>query len=418
MIQDWSIPAVVQSTMALAEAGSFDSRHFADDILQGSISQPPPEPMALGFPDLGQNTDAEALGLALTTATGSSPSDAWRPAHHIMSGLDTQAGCLGSALFPSQGLDFAGVAGHAPLNHHIESSFSQLPRNYMNAHLSNMPSYSCEDAFLQYPQVVVPSELSPDEDYTTCSALEHNHSPDHSDMPPNSFESAATSDMLDYDFVDPPSPPNRHFCLSDEEGYVLVKRDPGATQFKDEITHWYGDSKSLPIRSKRRPSKRLRSGTKTATWNSHISSDFKCYFEIDRKGWDGQIPLDVAQSHKPHECRHRNLDGTSCGRRFDRSEHLKRHKKSHSNIRDYPCPLPGCNKAMGRPDNAGDHFKTHLRPPKPMKRNGHVEWHVLEAAIESTYTDKEKAKKLLDGLRQWVEAGMPDSAGSRRSLRE
>ena len=84
----------------------------------------------------------------------------------------------------------------------------------------------------------------------------------------------------------------------------------------------------------------------------------------------------------------------------------------HSLERKYPCPL--CPKKIGRPDNAGDHFKTHLRAKTKGKRNDHVEWPVLHNAICNGYEDKKVAKKLLDGLRRWIDAGKPETSGTRR----
>ena len=81
--------------------------------------------------------------------------------------------------------------------------------------------------------------------------------------------------------------------------------------------------------------------------------------------------------------------------------------------RKYPCPL--CpERKIGRPDNAGDHFKTHLRPKTKGKRNDHVDWEIHHDAILDSYEDKKVSKKLQDGLRRWMDAGMPDTSGSNR----
>jgi hypothetical protein len=96
---------------------------------------------------------------------------------------------------------------------------------------------------------------------------------------------------------------------------------------------------------------------------------------------------------------------------------LKRHEGSHSGIdeRKYWCPL--CPRKIGRPDNAGDHFKTHLRPKTSGKRNEHFDWPQVQDSIWEAYDDKKVAKKLLDGLRRWINTGMLDTSGAKRNVR-
>ncbi|CAD6947064.1 unnamed protein product [Tilletia laevis] len=69
----------------------------------------------------------------------------------------------------------------------------------------------------------------------------------------------------------------------------------------------------------------------------------------------------LSPQHNPHEC-------CVCNRRFIRLEHLKRHFKTHSQERPYPCPWPGCQKAFGRTDNRDQHIKTHAKGD-PLKRS-------------------------------------------------
>jgi len=97
-----------------------------------------------------------------------------------------------------------------------------------------------------------------------------------------------------------------------------------------------------------------------------------------------------APPSKPHGC-------DECGMRFERSEHLKRHQKSHADSRDYPCPLPGCTRKDGisRSDNATDHFKTHLKGPRKGQRNKHFEWPTLKRLLLDVYSEKEAQKLIL-----------------------
>ncbi|KAG1473680.1 hypothetical protein G6F56_000823 [Rhizopus delemar] len=59
---------------------------------------------------------------------------------------------------------------------------------------------------------------------------------------------------------------------------------------------------------------------------------------------------------KPHACDHPN-----CDKRFRRLEHLKRHRRIHTNEQPFKCNFPGCLKAFSRSDNLTQHRKTHDR---------------------------------------------------------
>ncbi|KII90236.1 hypothetical protein PLICRDRAFT_107660, partial [Plicaturopsis crispa FD-325 SS-3] len=47
----------------------------------------------------------------------------------------------------------------------------------------------------------------------------------------------------------------------------------------------------------------------------------------------------------------------TCGRLFKRSEHLKRHLRTHTLERPFPCPR--CEKRFSRSDNLTQHLRTH-----------------------------------------------------------
>ena len=129
----------------------------------------------------------------------------------------------------------------------------------------------------------------------------------------------------------------------------------------------------------------------------HIRCEGKRFaLGIGHNGAIEQVAFEASAggAHKPHKC-------DQCGRRFERSEHLKRHMGMHSNERPFPCPLPDCNKKIGRPDNAGDHFKTHLRPPTKGKRNKHYKWAFFKACILKEYPEPQ-AMKVLSKLSRWM----------------
>ncbi|KAL6480840.1 hypothetical protein MHYP_G00118730 [Metynnis hypsauchen] len=53
---------------------------------------------------------------------------------------------------------------------------------------------------------------------------------------------------------------------------------------------------------------------------------------------------------KPYQC-----DFTDCGRRFSRSDQLKRHQRRHTGVKPFQCET--CQRKFSR----SDHLKTHTR---------------------------------------------------------
>lgn len=59
---------------------------------------------------------------------------------------------------------------------------------------------------------------------------------------------------------------------------------------------------------------------------------------------------------KIHSCSY-----PGCGKRFKRSEHTRRHEKTHTDEKNYGCDIIGCGRFFSRSDNLTQHKKTHER---------------------------------------------------------
>ena len=411
LVQGWQIPAEPHPDAALSGAISCGPNLFPDLSLPTSFATGSPQVIDATFRTPLQRPNADVFDLGLSSELSSA--EAWRPSHQVMNGYDSHSACLGAALFPPHNLDTM-CASQPESYGHFSSSLGQVPSMYAPSPMTAVHEYNnCNRVYQHPPEVVVPSQLSPDDCYVPASMNDYVYGSDHTTIATSSFGSS-TPDVLDYEMIEPPSPTENYFAHSDNEDYIEVKPERFASPSKDMT--WSNGLHSLPLRSKRRSTKRPRNGAKDIAWHSHVSHG--CHVQYQGKRWDvdtnGKIQLEPAKSTKQHDCKFVNADGAHCGARFERAEHLKRHAGSHSDVRRYPCPLPGCGKRIQRPDNAGDHFKTHLRPPKSGKRNRFCEWEDLEAAIEHSYADKKQSKKLLDGIRRWIENGMPDPAAKGR----
>lgn len=51
---------------------------------------------------------------------------------------------------------------------------------------------------------------------------------------------------------------------------------------------------------------------------------------------------------------------TALSRRFSRSDELSRHRRSHSGVKPYQCPV--CEKKFARSDHLSKHVKVHRFP--------------------------------------------------------
>ncbi|OCL12872.1 hypothetical protein AOQ84DRAFT_284242 [Glonium stellatum] len=107
-----------------------------------------------------------------------------------------------------------------------------------------------------------------------------------------------------------------------------------------------------------------------------------------------------------------------CDKKFQRPEHLKRHKDTHSGVQNFHCVM--CTKDFQRNDNCLEHYWTHVQVPhhKP-KRNPRWPLEELERRVQRTtrFPDPansrpatistEEAAKIIEKLRSKWEKEFP-----------
>ncbi|KAI7265744.1 hypothetical protein KC345_g8396 [Hortaea werneckii] len=236
---------------------------------------------------------------------------------------------------------------------------------------------------LVQPQLVVPSQLSPGEDW---SMVEYPDYCNAQDGTPGLV--SATSSFSAFDFPEASTPEADHSMYTEDQGYVMVKPEPLTSPTTSSA---YSIMQASPQRTRKQSVKRSgKSNIPRAFWKNQATNclvyvEGNCHFTKE-----GRVVVQNKPVLKPHKCH--------CGNSFERSEHLKRHQKSHSPSRDYPCPLLGCkSKGSARGDNATDHFKTHLKKDIKGRRNQFIEWPELKVKILETYPP-DRANKMLGKL--------------------
>jgi hypothetical protein len=123
------------------------------------------------------------------------------------------------------------------------------------------------------------------------------------------------------------------------------------------------------------------------------------------KGRVIKVPMEKSTASKRYACNWPGTDGRVCGKKFQRVEHLKRHRQTHDGDQYYFCPDPECKK-IGRAfrcrnDNLREHFKTHLRETTT-KRNSSRTFEEIYNFIRSDFP-AEDAEKYISKLEKWRE---------------
>lgn len=241
-------------------------------------------------------------------------------------------------------------------------------------------------------QCIVPSHTlaNPSQDLSQYISLDwHEYPTDNGYTTPPSHPSARffspASPMHDVQFKLDPYPSE-----SPEPGFTLLRTAP--------------KTKSARRAKKERKHQARQTVHKGCTSNGVV---IECF--IDEKAGK-HFSGASSTAPKKYECKF-----YGCDKMFARSEHQKRHMKSHDDSRPYHCYIEGC-KSVNRNDNASDHAFTHLkswissegaaqrikltgRPGKKNKgRNSAVHPKTLRRAILERHVREQpdKAQKVFD----------------------
>ena len=348
------------------------------------------------YPDSLRENQAQIYGLRLNSELAAS--GAWCQSGQPSPIFPTQGSCLSPELFPTSN-------GLVSQNVFTRSAFPDV--NSTRMELCNEFSFGAAEpihsfepltgSLLDQPQVVEPSQLTPEHSYNQSSFGSYSGPDFDSSSMVQSF--APASDFDSFEMLPPPSPDHEYYHPLDEDGYVPLKFE--------QPTYRIGIRRSNVSSScsRSRIAKRHRSD-KPDVFHRHEAAgvDVECAgtpFSLEPgAGRRGSKPA------KAHCCEFVGPNGERCRSGFLRSEHLKRHRTSHSSDRIFSCPLPGCGKSFSRSDNTCDHFKTHLQAKTRGKRNPHFDWPFVRDMIQRECQPKQ-AQQILRNLTKWVVNGMP-----------
>ena len=307
-----------------------------------------------GLPSFGFTSPEHSHGLGLGVSSELPHVPSWTSTHPTSNEFTAQNCSLGPRLFSVASHLNSSVTGIDPAYGTASVSFHGVNTGFDGSAITGIQDNVVSSSLYQTPRVIVPSQLGPDDAYHQTSIDDFARQDSRIDDTMTSFGSAGPT-LAEYDVMNSPSPMEAYFDHSDDEYFVV----------KDEEISDVEDAQGFrrtSTRNRRRSSKRARD-TNKRPWHSHDIPNGDPYASIEVHCVGKRFPLDrpmkreIANSKKPHQCLFIEESGRQCGARFDRSEHLKRHAGKHTNIKLFPCPLPGCKKKgrpIGRPDNAGE----------------------------------------------------------------
>ncbi|KAK5128852.1 hypothetical protein LTR85_000185 [Meristemomyces frigidus] len=392
----WSHQGASHAQVTTNMSGFYSDPHMSQELLHSGLQSEcvPEATHAMSvYPHAGQGHDQDAFELHM--ATTAAMHEPWQDINQAADGINGHNTGLQSTLYQCH----PGMMGGSGLASSTYGNASETVHS-MSIDTSSATQFNAytptSASFCQHPQVVVPSQLSPAEDWTLQQYQGYASPQQDIDDFSSSFASNNTS-FSGYTSITPPSPDEQYFVISEDEGYLLVKNEPLAspTPGPSQLP-CHPSVATRASRHRSRSGRGSKRGKPQEPVAAYLNSKYKTMVVYEGKwrfGEHGEAFLETASPpSKPHKCPEHG-----CPAKFERSEHLKRHQKKHTDSREYPCPLPGCHEksiSMSRSDNATDHFKTHLKGPKKGQRNKHFEYPELRNNLLKVYSHKEAVKMI------------------------
>ncbi|KAI5811542.1 hypothetical protein DFH27DRAFT_33695 [Peziza echinospora] len=150
----------------------------------------------------------------------------------------------------------------------------------------------------------------------------------------------APSNDGQYYMISPSPEPPTIACAVSAANIALrlaVQRDVSHYNTQRDVSHYHTVENSPPP---------FHSPSPTTTDYIHSTQVIELDMEIEI----------VSSNDKQFVCAY-----PGCAKRFRRQEHLRRHEKSHTGVKDYKCDVEACGRLFSRSDNLKYHRKTHMK---------------------------------------------------------
>jgi hypothetical protein len=188
---------------------------------------------------------------------------------------------------------------------------------------------------------------------------------------PSRLNESAAQDHLELSF--PTSPQEVSFKREDS---VFVKEEVGVARSNHNLK---GRTCTTSTKAKTLGKNRCRNGgvskqkSKPSKARGQSKKDLRDIIADGRGGFEDVYGNPIAKvagvwqrvgghTTAKHRCGFKNPDdGSICTKPFKRTEHLKRHQRTHLGEVVATCMVPKCNKPFDRSDNCYAHYFTHLR---------------------------------------------------------
>jgi len=357
----------------------------------------------------------QAMGWSMPTMPHSTPGRySVHPTVDSVSGQWSDQDPLGQGFIsPASGLQstlYSNGNNMLSQSHVLSSSYTGSACS-LAANASSLSSFGYEsgpEAYYQPQELVDLSQVSP-QDAFGASQCSHFDSSDHS-MQSTATSFSSAGEYIDHFEAVQPRSPVADYCM-EEDDFVVVKNE---SNLSPSLYGGIGRAHGLPnpghLRSRDSRGRVTKQRKRPARSQEGDWFGINVRVEGDLIGTDGDgrvVPYSTRKSHKSHKCKYILDDGKVCNEGFERSEHLKRHMGKHASReeRAFHCPLETpqkkCDKAIGRSDNACDHFKTHMKLTEKNRRNDWFHWDVVSREICRAYSEK-ASTKIQANLIRWL----------------